>query len=414
MMNQPVAQAFSCNNCGAKVEFDPAAQALKCGHCGSTRAAHDVPAMAAPHGAPGVAFQPAPGAVREISLEEGMRMAQRGLGTPVTEVECRECGAKVNVTPGEQTAKCAFCGSGQVLAQASSGSAIRPESLIPFSMDKAGANEKFGAWLGKLWFRPSDLKKMAEVQELGGVYVPFWTFDAMVHSSWTAEAGYHYYETETYTDSNGNRQTRQVQRTRWQHADGRRSDFFDDNLVCASKGLPEALVRQFSTFDTKQLVPYQPQYLAGWRAEVYAIELMAGWPMAQRSMADTQRTRCSTDVPGDTQRNLHVNNTFTGVTFKHVLLPIWIAAYRYNGKPYQFLVNGQTGEVVGKAPWSIWKLAILVLTILAVIGAIVLLVNEYGDTTPQRTTAPRRANAIDATPQLPPVPQALPAPKPAR
>src|SRR5262249_1378826 len=72
-----------------------------------------------------------------------------------------------------------------------------------------------------------------------------------------------------------------------------------------------------------------------------------------------------------THRNLNVNNTFTKVTFKHVLLPIWIAAYRYNGKPYQFLVNGQTGEVVGKAPWSFWKIFLFSLACAIVLGVVI-------------------------------------------
>jgi hypothetical protein len=81
--------------------------------------------------------------------------------------------------------------------------AIRPESLIPFKTEKAKANEAFEKWLGTLWFRPGDLKRMAKLQEMGGVYVPFWTFDSWVRSNWNADAGYHYYETEWYTDANG-------------------------------------------------------------------------------------------------------------------------------------------------------------------------------------------------------------------
>ena len=100
----------------------------------------------------------------------------------------------------------------------------------------------------------------------------------------------------------------------------------------------------------------------------YAIDLMPAWGSAQQSMSETQRGRCSSDVGGDTHRNLFVQDQFSYVTFKHVLLPIWIAAYRYGDKPYQFLVNGQTGEVVGRAPWSFWK---IFLTILAVIGVAV-------------------------------------------
>lgn len=366
--------SFPCSNCGAKLAYDAGAQAMKCPYCGQQQA---IPQQAGPPGG------------REIPIEEGMRLAARGFGTPVTQVSCRDCGATVNVTPGEQTAKCAFCGSQQVLTQESAGTAIRPESMVAFKVDKASANKKFEEWLGELWFRPNDLKRMAKLQEMGGVYIPFWTFDAWVRSDWTADAGYYYYETEYYTDAEGNSQSRQVQRTRWEYSSGWRQDFFDDTLVCASKGLPPELVAKFQTFNTQQLTPYQPEFLAGWRAESYAIELMPAWGTAQQSMSQAQEGRCGHDVPGDTHRNLSVINQFSHVTFKHVLLPIWIAAYRYNGKPYQFLVNGQTGEVVGKAPWSFWKIFFFVLGIVAIITTIAVVYSMYAEDkkpTPARPT----------------------------
>jgi DNA-directed RNA polymerase subunit RPC12/RpoP len=398
--NPPAAaegQGFPCKNCGAKLTYDAGTQSMKCPYCGFEQA-----------------VQVQAQGPREIPIEEGMRLAARGFGAPVTQVSCRDCGATVNVTPGEQTAKCAFCGSQQVLAQESAGTAIRPESLVPFRVDKATANKSFEAWLGTLWFRPNDLRKMAKLQEMGGVYIPFWTFDANVQSNWTADAGYYYYETEEYRDQEGNTQTRQVQRTRWEFASGWRSDFFDDMLVCASKGLPQELVVKFQTFDTKQLVVYQPHFLSGWRAESYAIELLPAWGLGQQKMADVQQSRCARDVPGDTHRNLCVNNQFSNVTFKHVLLPIWIAAYRYNGKPYQFLVNGQSGEVVGKAPWSFWKIFLFTLLCIALVTAAVLAYLHFKEPEPRpQHLGPTPVTAQVPPPAPPPTPAPIPPPAPA-
>jgi DNA-directed RNA polymerase subunit RPC12/RpoP len=354
----PSGDSFPCGSCGAKLHYDAGTQGMKCPYCGFQQA---------------VAQAAMTTSGREIPIEEGMRLAARGYGTPVTQVSCRDCGATVNVTPGEQTAACTFCRSHQVLAQESAGTAIRPESVVPFRVDKNAAAQRFEQWLGSLWFRPNDLKAMAKVEGFSGVYVPYWTFDARIDSSWSAEAGYHYYETETYTDPQGNRQTRQVQRTRWESARGRRADAFDDVIVCASKGLPEDLGDRFRTFDTKQLQPYSPAFLAGWRAESYAIDLMPAWQKGQSHMDSVQRSRCASDVPGDTHRNLAVQNHFSHVTFKHVLLPIWLAAYRYQDKPFQFLVNGQTGEVIGKAPYSFWKIFFFVLFLVAVVAGIAVL-----------------------------------------
>ena len=350
---------FPCAKCGAQLSWDAGKRSMHCTFCG-----HDQPMPTMPTQQ-----------IREIPLEEGLASAPKGLGAKVSTIQCKECGATVNVGEGERTAKCAFCGSGQVLQIQTDANAIRPESLVAFQIDKPTANKHFADWLKGLWFRPNDLKKMAQVQEMGGVYVPFWTFDARVDSDWTAERGFHYYVTESYTAyENGQRvnRTRQVQRTRWEPAWGnRRNDFYDDTLVCASRGLPTALVDKFSSFNTKQLVPYAPQYLAGWRAEAYAVDLPSAHGTARNKMSDQQNARCASDVGGDTHRSLVVNNRWYAETFKHVLLPIWIAAYRYNNKVFRFLVNGQTGEVTGEAPLSFWKIFLACLlgaAIIAVIG----------------------------------------------
>ncbi len=187
-----------------------------------------------------------------------------------------------------------------------------------------------------------------------------------MRSNWTADAGYYYYETEYYTDSEGEPAVAPGAAHRLALRLGLAQRLLRRRAGVRLQGLPQNLVSKFQTFDTKQLTPYQPQFLAGWRAESYAIDLMPAYNSAQESMANTQRGRCSGDVPGDTQRNLNVQNQFSYVTFKHVLLPIWIAAYRYNDKPYQFLVNGQTGEVVGHAPWSFWKIFFAILAVVAV------------------------------------------------
>jgi DNA-directed RNA polymerase subunit RPC12/RpoP len=356
---------------------------MACPYCGHKEA------VTAPSGGTGIVGEAiGPSQIREIPLEQGMALAQKGFGAPVTTIGCSECGATVNVGEGERTAACAFCGSKQVLSQETNQGAIRPESLVPFKVTKEDANQRFGAWIGKLWFRPGDLKRMARVQEIGGVYIPFWTFDSFVRSQWRAERGWYYYENETYAESvNGQTETRtrQVQKTRWELASGYRQDQYDDVLVCASKGLPGHLVDHLSTFDTKALTPYQPQFLSGWRAESYAIDLMPGWAIGQERIRTSQMARCATDVGGDTHRMLDVNNQFQNVTFKHVLLPIWIAAYRYNGKAYRFLVNGQTGEVVGVAPWSVWKILGLVMFVLAIVAAVVAYTQLYGGNGPHPT-----------------------------
>jgi ribosomal protein S27E len=355
-----------CPTCNAEMTFDPARQKLYCEHCGSTA---EVPA-----------HQKA--AIVEHDLEAGLSRALRGLGAAVRTTRCQECGATVSFPETVTATACDFCGSSQVLAQEANRNLIRPESVVPFKVDGKQAAVRFREWLKRLWFRPSDLKARASVTEMTGVYVPYWTFDARVDSRWTADAGYTYYETEEYTenDAQGNPQTktRQVQRVRWEPASGQRHDVFDDLLVCASRGLPDELARKLSTFDTAGLQPYDPAFLAGWKAEEYAVDLDEAWSRAVAQMESTQESRCAADVPGDTQRHLRVSNRFSDRTFKHVLLPVWLSAFRYGGKTFRFLVNGQTGEVVGKAPWSALKLALLITALVAAVVLVIVLVKLYG------------------------------------
>jgi predicted RNA-binding Zn-ribbon protein involved in translation (DUF1610 family) len=352
------ANRFVCEACGAEQRYDAESKKLKCDFCGATR---EVPKGM--------------GAVVEHDLEaafQGATDLPTGLGGSGDKVShCKECGASVNFGSGKTATQCSFCGSSSILIQEENRKLLRPESLVPFAVDKKNAGGSFSSWLSHLWFRPSDLKKLAQVQDLAGIYVPFWTYDAHVESSWTADAGYYYYVTEEYdVEENGETvtRTREIRHTRWEEAWGQRADDYDDVLVCASKGLPPKLSDSLKTFDTGQLVPYTPGFLAGWMAEEYEVDLRNGFIVAQQKIDEEQKSRCSKDVPGDTQRGLDVNSTYTNLTYKHVLLPIWLCAYRYRDKVYQFLVNGQTGEVKGLAPYSWIKITLFSLFIAALVA----------------------------------------------
>ncbi len=355
---------WKCEACSGEQHYDAVSKLLKCSFCGATRKV------------PG-----GKGAIVEHDLFAGLDAMPHGLGVQTDKVSrCKECGATMHFTDNKIATRCAFCGAAAVWVEEAR-TLLRPESLVPFTVDIKVANAAFGKWMRKLWFRPNDLKTLAKVQDLVGVYVPFWTYDAHVESSWTADAGYHYTVTEDYevvVSGETETRTREVRHTRWESAWGQRSDDYDDVLVCASVGLPKALADSLKSFDMSALVPYTPGYLAGWRAEEYAVDLKVGFESAKLRIDEDQRSRCSGDVPGDTQRLLDVTSTYSELTFKHVLLPIWIAAYRYRGDVYRFLVNGQTGEVQGKAPYSWLKIAAFVTAITVVLALFILFATKGG------------------------------------
>jgi len=124
--------------------------------------------------------------------------------------------------------------------------------------------------------------------------------------------------------------------------------------------------------DPKGLVPYRPEFLSGFQAEAYQLTLQDGFPIAKRSIDERLRALIRRDIGGDQQRIHSVSTRYSQVTFKHVLLPVWISAYRYGDKVYRFAVNGQTGEISGESPKSWWKVALLIAGIVAVVAALVL------------------------------------------
>ncbi len=231
---------------------------------------------------------------------------------------------------------------------------VRPAGVLPFRVDRRGAAERFRGWLGSLWFRPSDLKRHAELAGIRGVYVPFWTFDAATHSRWTAESG-------------TNRGTGKHRRIEWRRVSGFLEHFFDDLPVPASRGLDHDLARRIEPFPTDQLLPYAPDYLSGFLAEEYGVDLKQAYAVARQRMDATLHAACRAEVPGDHCRNLVVETSYSALAFKSGLLPVWIAAYEYRGKSFRYVVNGATAKAAGTAPWSWVKIGLAIGVALALL-----------------------------------------------
>jgi len=198
--------------------------------------------------------------------------------------------------------------------------------------------------------------------DLDGIYVPYWTYDADTKTSYRGQRGTAYYVTIRGADG----KPRQERRIRWTSARGRVSRFFDDILVLASKSLPKSYTDALAPWDLGALAEYKPEFLSGFRAEGYTIELEDGMVEARQIIDAQIRRDIRRDIGGDAQKIDSMSTQVEDVTFKHVLLPIWIAAYKYRAKSYRFVVNAQTGKVQGERPYSWGKIA------LAVVGTIVL------------------------------------------
>jgi DNA-directed RNA polymerase subunit RPC12/RpoP len=378
------AKKFACEGCGALMLFEPSTRGLKCPFCGGTKGIpQDDDYVAVEH-----------------ALESAAEAATREDAPKV--FRCENCGAEVTYTGATMSSTCSFCGSEHVVERTGDVDRIPPESVVPFAVTFDRAKGFWRTWLGKGLFRPKKLIDLATGEQLKGVYVPHWTYDAHAWSRWTAEAGYHY----TVTVGSG-QNARTETRTRWESAAGERSDSFDDILVCASRGLDDRLMDEARPFDLDGAEPYRSEFLSGFAAEEYTIDLPAGWERARERANAIQTRRCSGDVPGDTQRFLRVWTQYGEVTWKHLLLPVWIASYRWNGKTFRFMVNGQTGKVVGTAPISIVKVGIAVLLAAALAVGGLFLWKRYHRT----PAAPPSISLPDSIP-LPNAPDDLRPPEP--
>lgn len=339
---------FNCAKCGAEAVWTPSKKTLVCPYCGTVADAELKTDVAS---------------VRENDLLHAlnsMTEEDHGWKTERKTVRCQSCHAISVFDPTRVAQNCDFCGSPSLLAVEDIKAPIRPEGLLPFTVADTKVREDIRKWYGSHWFAPNKLGQKALTDTLHGVYLPYWTFDAQVHADWEAEAGYYY----TVQDNQG----RSQQRVRWEYASGSVDNFFDDLLVPASRGVHGNLLEGISPFPTTDaLVPYDPGYLTGWVVEQYQIDLKAAANASHERMESTMESLCSQQVPGDTQRNLRVTTQYSGQTFKHVLLPVWLLTYTYGSKSYQVAVNGVTGQIKGEYPLSWVKVFFVTVIVLIVL-----------------------------------------------
>lgn len=360
------AHKFPCPNCAAGMEFDPESGKLKCPYCSST---YDVPQ----EGIRAVQEHPLHEYLGEALQSHLGRMSEQAL-----ELECSGCGATVLFEPPQLTGACSFCGANIVTQPKAADPLIAPDGVLPFAVRNEDAHTSVKTWLASRWFAPNALKRVARPEGIHGVYLPFWTFDAESDSSYTGERGDYYYTTETYYANENGRQvqrTRQVRHTRWTPAAGQVQVGFDDVLITATTAVGRGHLDRLEPWDLDTLKPYEPGYLSGFQAQRYQIDLPAGHSLARAVMAESIKTAVYGDIGGDEQRVHSIDTRFAEETFKHLLLPVWIGAYRFNEKVYQVVVNARTGEVQGERPWSAWKIAGFVAVVLVVIVVIAILSN---------------------------------------
>jgi hypothetical protein len=238
--------------------------------------------------------------------------------------------------------------------------------VLPFQVDERKAADNLSAWVRSRWFLPRALKQLGIQGRCQGVYTPYFTYDTMTANAYTGERGEYYYVTV-----GSGKNTRQERRTRWYPESGAFQRFFDDVLVVAAHGLREDLLRSLEPWPLDKLLPFTAEALAGFLARTYDIELDAAFASAKTRIDGEIHEDVRERIGGDTQRIHQIHTQYAAITYKHVLLPVWLLAYRHGKKPYQIVINAASGEVGGERPYDWVKIALLVLVLAIVVAVIV-------------------------------------------
>ncbi len=375
---------FPCSACGAKLDFDPSSQALKCPYCNHVEN-----------------IAPSQHAIEERDYKAQLEKLAKDRGVlpgRSSQVRCTACGAVVLLEDKVATEKCPFCATHLENRPEAAEDMIAPQAVLPFAVTNHDAQAAFSQWIASRWFAPSELLQFANLGQLSGVYLPFWTYDSMTYTHYTGQRGDDYQEMETYTDTesytetqtnaDGSTQTvtntrpvtktRMVTKTRWYPVSGQVQHFFDDVLVEASESLSRDEAVKLTPWDLAQLEEFNPDFLSGFKTERYAVGLKDGFTKAQAIMDGEIRGLCMQDIGGDHQQLSSVRTQHVGVTFKHILLPVWLGAYRYRDTPYRVLVNARTGKVFGRRPYSTMKIVMLILAIVLLILGLFGLLGLFG------------------------------------
>jgi len=360
--NVDAPRSFPCESCGAAMTYPPGARHLKCPYCG---AENDIPEDAEDHSH-----------LKENDylaglVEEDKRRESNA--APIEAVHCRSCGAASCLSDQRASTICPYCGS-PLADQNRTSMRLNVQALLPFGVEREKALQIYREWIGSRWFAPNDFLRRATRQEsLSGIYMPYWTYDADTMTAYRGERGERYFVTESYTTTvDGKRvtRTRTVPKMRWWPASGRVNVSFDDVLVPGSHSVPPKMADRLAPWPLKTLRPFAREYLAGYVTETYQVDLRSGFSDAQQRMQpEIDRAICR-DIGGDAQRIHSKSSEYANITYKHVLLPVWLSAYAYNQRTFRFIVNAQTGAITGERPWSVWKITLAVLAGLATVVAL--------------------------------------------
>jgi predicted RNA-binding Zn-ribbon protein involved in translation (DUF1610 family) len=352
-------RTYPCSACGAQLVFDPASQKLKCPSCGSLQ--DIVEAFGKETKEQDLAAAIAK--LRANASADGVQLEGE------KEVVCQSCGGHTTFTGTLTSTRCPYCATPIQRDDVHDAPARLPvDGVLPFGVDEKKAREVVEKWIDSRWFAPSEFKKYKQTGSFASVYAAYFTYDAEAETEYQGRRGEEY----TVTVGEGDNQRTET-RVRWYPAAGVVHDSFDDLCILANDGFERDKVVALEPWPTQTAVPFSPEYVAGHLSRTYDNDVEVCFDDARARMKPVIEDTIRRDIGGDRQEIHGTHTTFDSLTFKHLLLPIWLLTVVYAGKPFQVFINGVTGEVQGQRPWSKVKLGILIAAITVVVIVIAVL-----------------------------------------
>lgn len=334
---------YKCPACGGAMEFDTKSQKLKCPYCDTEMSVDEfqVPSQEEQgqnSESGSTDWTPNGGIPWEAGETEGMRV-----------YSCKSCGGEI--IAGETTAAsaCPFCGN-QVTMKGQFAGDLKPDYIIPFKLDKKAAKKAYHKHLQGKKFLPKVFRSENHIDEIKGIYVPFWVFDADVY----ADISYNAEKTRSWEEKG-------MEYTEHQYFEVHRSGSVSYRNVptdCSRK-MDDTLMESIEPYRFEEAVPFNPAFLAGYAADRYDVTKEECVRRADKRIQNSAELSFRATIQGYQNVSMARNSIrIRNARYWYTLYPVWLLNTTWNGQKYIFAMNGQTGKMVGDLPMDkkeFWK-----------------------------------------------------------
>ena len=345
---------YKCPACGGALTFDSGVQKMKCPYCDSV---FDVDVLKEKDSV--LDSQTADDFSYEVNERKGWENGEEG---KMSVFVCKSCGGEIIGDENTAATACPYCGNPIVMSGRLSGT-LKPDYVIPFKLDKNAAKNTLKKYVESKKFAPNTFKSENVLDEVKGIYVPFWLFDSHVDAAVNFEGT----KIRTWSD-------RKYEYTETSYYDVfRQGDMCFSNIpVDGSSKMPDELMESIEPFDFGEAVDFQTAYLAGYLADKYDVSMQNSIARANQRISRSAEDTLRGTVSGYSALSINNINVrqLSGVA-KYALYPVWLLNTTYKGERYTFAMNGQTGKFVGNLPVSTAKLIGLLAGVGTGISAIV-------------------------------------------